>query len=141
MKKTLVILFFLAATVICRGQNEAAWCNDQYRPLTKDSSTLFRQHAKVTSQITGKYFLKIYYHIIRKSDHTGGRTLSDVYSSLDGLKSVFNPHGICISYCGYDYIGNDYWFYEDISALGGFLNYTLKHTNPFLMRLTFTFPI
>lgn len=47
----------------------------------------------------GKYFLRLQFHILRRSDGTGGRTVGDVYTAMSKLEEAFNPHNICFRSC------------------------------------------
>lgn len=49
--------------------------------------------------------LRIYIHVLRRSNGTGGQTVTDVWEALSYLDAAFNPHGIFFEWSGcIDYI-------------------------------------
>ena len=60
------------------------------------------------------YFcVKIYIHVIRKSDGTGGQTVSDVNTMMGYLNMDFNPHKIYFEWDGIiDYIDSTSEYYD-----------------------------
>ncbi len=60
---------------------------------------------------SGPYFLRIYVHVIRRSDGTGGQTPEQVREALASLDQDFNPHNIFFVWdCEIDYIDNDTYY-------------------------------
>ena len=59
----------------------------------------------------GPFYLKIYVHVIRRSDGTGGPTLEQIEQGLEFLDTDYNPHNIFFVHpCAIDYIDNDDYF-------------------------------
>lgn len=57
------------------------------------------------------FYLRIYVHVIRKSNGTGGQTVPDVYEALSYLDRDYNPHNIFFIWdCNIDYIDNDTYY-------------------------------
>ena len=56
------------------------------------------------------YVLRVYAHIIRRSNGTGGQTQAAVIQGLNIAAADFLPHGICISLLGIDEIWNDTYY-------------------------------
>ncbi len=55
--------------------------------------------------------LRVYIHVIRRSDGTDGQSTSDVTQAMGFLNSDFNPHGIYFQQQGnIDYIDDDFYF-------------------------------
>lgn len=60
---------------------------------------------------SGPFFLKIYVHVIRQSNGTGGQSNNEVDEALLFLDQDFNPHNIFFVWdCQIDYIDNDAYF-------------------------------
>ncbi|MFY7988831.1 MAG: M43 family zinc metalloprotease [Flavobacterium sp.] len=90
------------------------------------------------------YCLKVYFHVIRRSDGTGGQTVAAVNQAFQLLNQDFNPHNISFSWDNsIDYINNtsyynspssniftvnnhqdgiDIYLYDDNSSAGGLAN-------------------
>ena len=66
---------------------------------------------------TGPYYIRIYIHVLRKSDGTGGQTETAVESALDYLDEAFNPHNIFfVRQCEIIYIDNTTYFNQGAGA-------------------------
>jgi hypothetical protein len=60
---------------------------------------------------SGPYFLRIYIHVIRRTDGTGGQTPEQVREALAYLDQDFNPHNIFFVWdCEIDYIDNTFYY-------------------------------
>jgi hypothetical protein len=57
--------------------------------------------------IENTYTIRIFFHIIRKSNGTGGQTLTEVNTALNVLNSDYAAHGINFSVLGMDEIKDD----------------------------------
>lgn len=67
----------------------------------------------------GPYFIRLYVHVVRRDDGTGGYTPEEVRQALAILDQDFNPHNIFFVWdCGIDYIDSDY--YHDNIAISIF---------------------
>jgi len=59
------------------------------------------------------FIVRVFVHVVSNSAGTNGVTQNQINLALDRLTADFNPHGICISLLGIDYIKNDdfmYWY-------------------------------
>jgi len=56
--------------------------------------------------------LKVKIHVIRRSDGTGGITLSEIQTSVDQAIEIFEEVNITYEYCDINYINNDDFFEE-----------------------------
>ena len=54
--------------------------------------------------------VNVYFHIMRKSDGTGGQTLAEVETAFNILQSDFRPHNICFNLLGIGEILDDDYF-------------------------------
>lgn len=54
--------------------------------------------------------VRIFLHIVRKSDGTGGLTPQEINTALDILANDFAPHNICFYLLGIDEINNDNFY-------------------------------
>lgn len=97
-----------------------------------------------TTLNNNSYCLKVYFHIIRRSDGTGGQTVAKVNQAFQILNQDFNPHSISFYWDNtIDYINNtnyynspgsniftvnnhqdgiDIYLYDDNSSAGGLAN-------------------
>jgi len=53
------------------------------------------------------YVIRIFFHIIKRSNGTGGQTLSNVNIAFNILQADYKPHGICFDLLGVDEIWSD----------------------------------
>ncbi|MCO6491025.1 MAG: zinc-dependent metalloprotease [Phaeodactylibacter sp.] len=59
----------------------------------------------------GPHFIRIYVHVVRRADGTGGQTPEQVREALSYLDRDFNPHNIFfVQDCETDYIDNDFFY-------------------------------
>lgn len=59
----------------------------------------------------GPFYLRIYVHVIRQTNGTGGQTVPNVYEALSYLDRDYNPHNIFFIWdCNIDYIDNDTYY-------------------------------
>ncbi len=58
----------------------------------------------------GTHVIRIFLHIVRRDDGTGGLTTQEIATALDILKQDFEPHGICFSLAGIDEIHSSYYY-------------------------------
>lgn len=57
------------------------------------------------------YCLKVYFHVIRRSNGTGGQSIARVYEAFNILNQDFNPHNIFFNWNNQiDYIDNDKYY-------------------------------
>lgn len=61
--------------------------------------------------------IKLQPHIIRRSNGTGGLSLSDLSTSIQQLNSAFAPVGFYFEYCTPNYINNDAYYNEIVRSL------------------------
>ncbi len=74
--------------------------------------SLFDKANSRLAQISDEYILRIYVHVIRKSDGTGGQTSTAVNQGLSILDADFNPLGIYFQWDSViNYIDNDTYYY------------------------------
>lgn len=63
------------------------------------------------NQLNESYILRIYFHVIRRTNGTGGQSLSDVREAFDILNNDFNSHNIFFCWNNeIDFIDNDDFF-------------------------------
>lgn len=101
MNKSIIILallYFCTFSLSAQGD----WC------LTE--GTGFTSYAAAPAGLNpsaNEYEIRIYTHIVRKSNGTMGVTTAKVNSSITRLVADFAPYGICFSVAGNDYINDD----------------------------------
>lgn len=70
------------------------------------------------------YCLKIYFHVIRRSDGTGGQTTASVNEAFNILNQDFNPHDISFNWDNQiNYIDNDSYYGTPTTAIFGVNNH------------------
>lgn len=78
----------------------------------------------------GPYYINVYVHIVRRSNGTGGQTLSNVNSAFNILNADFNPHDIFfVRNCEINYIDNDDYYTDYESYCNFWLDPTITHTD------------
>ena len=88
------IILWLITLIICPFQNVTS----QNYCLTEQSSNREPQNLVLkTMSEQGPLYLRIYVHVIRKDDGTGGQSVPEVYEALSFLDLDFNPHNIFLS--------------------------------------------
>ncbi len=50
--------------------------------------------------------IKLFFHIVRRNNGTGNLSLNEVIQGFHSLQAQFNPHNICFTFYGYDFINN-----------------------------------
>lgn len=70
------------------------------------------------SNTSGPYFIRLYVHVIRRSDGTGGYTPEEVDQALEILDKDFNPHSIFfVRDCDIDYIDSNYYYNNHYTSM------------------------
>lgn len=86
--------------------NSQSFCTT---PFNSDLSDLNLAIRNMDEQ--GPFYIRIYVHVIRKSNGAGGQSVPDVYQALSYLDLDFNPHNIFFIWdCNIDYIDSNYWY-------------------------------
>ncbi len=104
MKKIILLLFAAFVVGAAKGQS---FCST---PQTSSNMNLNSNYQMRTSN-HNSYCLRVYFHVIRRSNGTGGQTVASVNSAFNFLKYDFRPHNISFSWNNrIDYIDNDYYY-------------------------------
>lgn len=61
-------------------------------PAITDNSFLNSSYSITSAQNDEHYCLRVYFHVIRRSDGTGGQSVSSVNQALQVLNNDYNPH-------------------------------------------------
>ena len=95
MKKIIIIQLLLFMTVGIIAQN---FCLTPAMTNNENESILTKRNSKQINRSSHScYHLKVYFHVIRMSNGTGGQSLTNVQTAFDILNSDFNTHGIFFS--------------------------------------------
>lgn len=117
-----MMIFFMMVISKTNAQEKQTFC------FTPQVSKNLNTYKSSLSRIAVKdaYCLRIYVHVIRKSDGTGGQSVTDVYEALKILDDDYNPHGITFQWDNtIDYIDNDTYYSNPTTTI-----YTVNnHTN------------
>ncbi|NUQ24014.1 MAG: T9SS type A sorting domain-containing protein [Saprospiraceae bacterium] len=67
------------------------------------------------SNVDGPYYIRIYTHIVRTSNGTGGQTIQGVEEAINILQQDFSSHNIFFVWdCNINYIDEDLHYFQDI---------------------------
>ncbi|MFW6223206.1 MAG: hypothetical protein ACOC3T_06310, partial [Bacteroidota bacterium] len=121
MKKLFIISYLLVVGIMELSAQIHAFC---HTPAKSSNIDLNLSTLKSTT-IEQNYILRIYVHVIRRSNGTGGQSVDDVETALSFLDSDFNPHGIYFSWDeNIDYIDNDNYFDTPNTSIFSVNNHT-----------------
>ncbi|MCF6350569.1 MAG: zinc-dependent metalloprotease [Flavobacteriaceae bacterium] len=109
-KNNIIFLLLFSLIFSVEGQDKDKNLTFCTTPATSLNSELYKARIKNT-RVLDEYCLKIYVHVIRKTDSTGGQSVSDVNTALGFLDSDFSSHKIYFKWDGViDYINNSSYF-------------------------------
>ena len=109
-KKALVTLFLMFTLFTASNSVfSQSMCN------TPPSSAYSAFNQQIHSMAeAGPFYIRIYVHVIRKQDSTGGQTEDRVHQALAFLDNDYNQHNIFFIWdCLTDYINNDNYYYPE----------------------------
>lgn len=101
-----MILLFLSITFKVQGQDALCGTPPAKNPIINPLSPPAAPPASTN------YVIRIYPHIVRMDDGTGGRTLADLRAALDILRAAYEPHKIFFSLECVNYI-DDHYYYDN----------------------------
>jgi Secretion system C-terminal sorting domain len=126
MQKILIFtaLLMLTMTAYAQQYNAQSMCKTMAGPNSVgDLSALPNFSSLTASNTSGPYYMKIYLHVVRRTDGTGGQTPENVEEALDILGADFKPQNIFFVWdCEIDYIDDT----DQYNSIGNFwiYNYT-----------------
>ncbi len=95
-----------------------------HTPQVSSQQLMKRYMFKSKSTNDSIYLLRVYFHVMRKSDGTGGHSSKDVYDSFNILNRDFNSHGIYFIWNGnIDYIDDSSKYYYPNSNIFTYNNH------------------
>lgn len=95
-----------------------------FTPANSSNIDLFASSFK-SATVEENYELRIYVHVIRRSNGTGGQSISDVNTALSFLDNDFNSHGIYFTWDGIiDYIDNNTYYSNPTTSIYSINNHT-----------------
>jgi len=101
----IIISFIISSSFFNYSMQAQSFC---FTP-TESKKSNFRQSFN-TKILQDTYYLKIYVHVIRNTNGSGGYTTEEVDEILGYLDSSFNPHDIFFDWDeNIDFIDDDYW--------------------------------
>ena len=105
-KAKLISLLLFFGLIICKEVKSQTFC---FTPT--NSENLEFDFASATINVAESYCLRIYVHVIRRSDGTGGQSVSEVNEALNFLDIDFNSHNIYFHWDGViDYIDSNSYY-------------------------------
>ena len=114
MKKFVFLFYLISLNYALIAQNSA--CGTE---TPTNYQTYERTRAQRGYDITDVHYqhlpicINVYYHIVRKSNGTGGFDVNNLSNVTDILNEAYNPNEIYINYISYDYIDNDNYYTLD----------------------------
>ena len=131
--RLLIIIFILISAFAAFGQTASdPFCGTvddkgpQYLPpdLRESDATCY-------PDVSGPYYIRIYMHVIRRGDGTGGYTNQEVENAVNILREDFKDHNIFFVWdaCGIDNIPNDEIYYNGVFSF-------MAGPDPFLTSIT-----
>lgn len=116
-----MMVFFMLVISNNIYAQEKTFC---FTPQNSKNLELYNS-ALARTKVQNSYCLKIYVHVIRKSDGTGGQSVADVNQALQFLDDDFNPHGITFQWDNtIDYIDNDTYYSNPTTTIYTVNNHT-----------------
>ncbi len=120
MKKIILSILFLLATF-----NSIVAQNLCGTPSSSTNSSLNRSYMMRRTLNNNSYCLKVYFHVIRTSNGTGGQTVAAVNQGFQILNQDYNPHNISFKWDNViDYINNSNYYTNPSSAIFSINNHT-----------------
>jgi len=115
MKKFIFVFYLISLNYTLIAQNFSCGTD-----IPTNYQTYERTRAQRGYDLTDIHYqhlpicINVYYHIVRKSNGTGGFDINNNLSDVtDVLNEAYNPNEIYINSIGYDYIDNDdYYIYD-----------------------------
>ena len=122
--KPILILFLLLLPFYVSAQNFCTTPSDIPDYLQSISKNQY-----VSTSTNDVYIVRVYFHIIRKSDGSGGQTLSEVNNAFNILQSAYQPHKIFFDLLGISEIHDNSIYYgmsfaSDTNGDGKFDNFS-----------------
>ena len=118
MKTTLIIITIMCMSMFADAQTIC------HTPQVSSQQLLKRYMFKSKSANDSIYLLRVYFHVVRKSDGTGGHSSQDVHDSFNILNRDFNSHGIYFIWNGnIDYIDDSSKYYYPDSYIFTYNNH------------------
>lgn len=118
-------LFYLAIFLLCFLSKDLFGQQLCHTPAQTNNNFFNKSTYLRTSSNNDSYCLRVYIHVIRRSDGTGGQTVSAVNQAFQILNQDFNPHNISFSWDNtIDYINNTSYYNSPSSAIFNVNNHT-----------------
>jgi hypothetical protein len=108
--KYFILIIFLVAPFLIWGQQNTQtfrkdFCHNTFKNIDVDG---YKKKIKRHQLKHGhdEFVVRIFVHIMRRNDGTGGITEAEAYDAIQQLNSVYSPHDICFSLLGVDEINS-----------------------------------
>lgn len=99
-------IFFVASLLLGNlfSVNGQAYCT------TPCNSSNFLSTLSSFNSVANSYQIRVVAHIVRRTNGTGGMTMSELNTAMSILNQDYNPHNICFTLVNQDYINNDSYY-------------------------------
>jgi len=112
--KWILLIFFLLMDIVCMNAQDFCFTPSYYPDVLQGSSQY--------QIVNNSYTVRIFFHIIRRTNGTGGQTTAEINTALNVLNSDYAPQGISFSLLGIDEILNDNIYNTSTASSFGWLN-------------------
>ncbi len=111
MKKRLVFstIVLMLFSVVTMAQKSAGWECSTKSPEKDYLRDVLKIEGYSRASISTK-FVNVHFHIIRRTNQTGGLSTAEVNSVLSIIRNDFSDWQICFAESGRSYINNDYYY-------------------------------
>ncbi|MFH1699724.1 MAG: M43 family zinc metalloprotease [Candidatus Zixiibacteriota bacterium] len=109
----IVLLFIMVASINIQAQDSD--CGTVVNPDQVEQALRIEREMQLASKVLGATAhieIPIAYHIIRRTDGTGGFSLTDLTASTDSANILFSPLNVSIYQYSLDYIDDDGFFFD-----------------------------
>lgn len=114
MNKTKLLILFSFLLCTTYELTAQSFCSTPATTSNENMNSSFQMR----SVNNNSYCLNVYFHVIRRSNGTGGQTIASVNEAFNILNQDFNPHNISFSWDNQiDYIDNDSYYGGPTNAI------------------------
>ncbi|MDY8134845.1 zinc-dependent metalloprotease [Aquimarina sp. 2201CG5-10] len=115
------LIAVIAILAISKTQGQKTFCFTPSESFNQDFYTSALRRAAVADS----YCLRIYVHVVRRSNGTGGQSVTQTNQAIDVLNQDFNPHGVSFDWDNtIDYIDNDSYYSSPSVGIYNINNHT-----------------
>lgn len=99
MKHNSILTILLLLIALNTSAQSRCWFDDTKLKNLKDDPFTAKSHKSLD-----QYTVRLFVHIVNKCDGTCGLSVQNMLDNIATLKQDFEPHGICFSLMGYEFV-------------------------------------